>query len=58
MKLMGLTWKKHACHNEIITTSYLVSICTSRYIDMIKSIDYDYEDEDRSNTINILINLQ
>ena len=27
-------------------------------IDMIKSIDYDYEDEDRSNTINILINLQ
>ena len=27
-------------------------------IDMIKIIDYEYEDEDRSNTIDILINLQ
>ena len=50
---MGLTWKKHACHNEIITTSYLV-VDLYVEIDMIKSIDYDYKDEDRSNTINIL----
>ena len=27
-------------------------------IDMIKSIDCDYKDEDRNNTIEILINLQ
>ena len=58
MKLMGLTRKK-TCMSQG-NNNYKLPAGVDLYvdIDMIKSIDYDYEDEDRSNTIDILINLQ
>ena len=51
MKLMGL--RKKTCMSQGNNNYKLPGVDLYVEIDMIKNIDYDYEDEDRSNTIDI-----